>query len=76
VAEAPGRRSLTDEELALVPFFHEFWEAFSELPQLHPADPQEATFTSTHSAGSSRSGTAHRAHPPPGVIKNRSGTPI
>jgi len=65
---------LTDEELALFAFVKEFWQGFSALPQLHPADVEEVAF---HLHALSRivgMRGARRAHPD--VIPNRSGTPI
>jgi hypothetical protein len=74
VGDEPGRGYLTEEELALFPFFRDFWEAFSKLPQLHPADLEEAAFH-LHALGRIIGmRAAHRAHPD--VIKNHSGTPI
>jgi hypothetical protein len=65
---------LNDDELRLFGFFRDFWQGFSALPQLHPADADEAAF---HLHALSRilgMRAAHRAHPD--VIPNRSGTPI
>jgi hypothetical protein len=39
-AESP-KGYLTDQELALLGFFRDFWEGFNALPQLHPADAEE-----------------------------------
>lgn len=74
VEQQDTQYGLTREELALFPFFRSFWEGFSALPQLHPADKEEAAF---HLHALSRiigMRAAHRAHPD--VIPNRSGTPI
>ena len=73
-AELEARVGLTEEELALFGFFGDFWRGFSALPQLHPADLEEAAF---HLHAHSRiigMRAAHRAHPD--VIPNKSGTPI
>lgn len=71
---APEGGYLTDEELALFPFFRDFWERFTALPQLHPADAEEAAFHLHALARIIGMRAAHRAHPD--VIPNRSGTPI
>jgi hypothetical protein len=63
-----GGGYLTDEELAL------FWERFTALPQLHPADAEEAAFHLHAPARIIGMRAAHRAYPD--VIPNRSGTPI
>ena len=70
----PETKGLTEDELALFGFFREFWQGFSALPQLHPADLDEVAF---HLHALSRiigMRAAHRAHPD--VVPNRSGTPI
>jgi hypothetical protein len=69
-----ARFGLTADELALFSFFRAFWDGFSALPQLHPADADEVAF---HLHALSRivgMRAAHRAHPD--VIPNRSRTPI
>jgi hypothetical protein len=71
---SPTRQGLTEDELALFRFFGDFWNGLSALPQLHPADLDEAAF---HLHALSRivgMRAAHRAHPD--VIPNRAGTPI
>jgi hypothetical protein len=54
--------------------FRPFWEGLSALPQLHPADLQEAAFHIHALARIIGMRAAHRAHPD--VVPNRSGTPI
>jgi hypothetical protein len=74
MSESSQPHGLTEEELALFGFFRDFWQGFSALPQLHPADLDEVAF---HLHALSRiigMRAAHRAHPD--VIPNRSGTPI
>lgn len=75
MSEAPAPTyGLNDAEIALFGCFREFWQGFSALPQLHPADLDEAAF---HLHALSRiigMRAAHRAHPE--VVPNRSGTQI
>jgi hypothetical protein len=72
--EHPAGGYLTEDELALFPFFRDFWERFTALPQLHPADAEEAAFHLHALARIIGMRAAHRAHPD--VIPNRSDTPI
>jgi len=72
--ESGPRGYLTDEEIALLRMFRPFWEGLSALPQLHPADLQEAAFHIHALARIIGMRAAHRAHPD--VVPNRSGTPI
>jgi len=74
VSEQPAAGYLTEEELALLGFFRNFWEGFNALPQLHPADAQEVAFHLHALARIIGMRAAHRAHPD--AIPNRSGTPI
>lgn len=74
MGESATTVGLNEAELELFTFFRQFWQGFSALPQLHPADVDEAAF---HLHALSRiigMRAAHRAHP--GVVPNRSGTPI
>ena len=74
MAGEPPRGYLTEEELALLGFFRDFWEGFNALPQLHPSDAQEVAFHLHALARIIGMRAAHRAHPD--AIPNRSDTPI
>lgn len=65
---------LTDEEQALLRMFSRFWDGLNALPQLHPADLDEAAFHLHALARIVGMRAAHRAHPD--LIPNRSRTPI
>jgi hypothetical protein len=69
--EQPG---LTEDEQVLLRSFRGLWEAFDALPQLHPADRDEAAFHLHALARIIGMRAAHRAHPH--LVPNRSGTPI
>jgi hypothetical protein len=69
--DAPG---LTEDEQVILRSFRALWDAFSALPQLHPADREEAAFhlhALTRIVGMR---AAHRAHPE--LISHRSAAPI
>jgi len=69
--DQPG---LTEDEQALLRSFRGWWQALNTLPQLHPADLDEAAFH-LHALGRIIGmRAAHRAHPD--LVPNRSGTPI
>lgn len=72
--DATPRGYLTEEEIALLELFRPFWEGFSALPQLHPADLDEAAFHLHALARIIGMRAAHRAHPD--VVPNVSGAPI
>ena len=65
---------LTREEQAVLKIPGQFYRAFSELPQLHPADLDEVAFHVHALARIVAMRAAHRAHPD--LIPNKSGTPI
>ena len=58
-----ARGYLTDEEIALLKMFRPLWEGLSSLPQLHPADLEEAAFHIHALARIIGMRAAHRAHP-------------
>jgi hypothetical protein len=65
---------LTEAEQAVLRIPGEFYRAFAALPQLHPADLEEAAFH-VHALGLIVGlRAAHRAHPD--LVPNKSGTPI
>jgi hypothetical protein len=65
---------LTEAEQAVLKMPGEFFRAFEALPQLHPADLEEAAFH-VHALGRIvATRAAHRAHPD--LVPNKSGTPI
>ncbi|HYT52095.1 MAG TPA: hypothetical protein VEL10_07825 [Gaiellaceae bacterium] len=65
---------LTEAEQAVLKMPGEFFRAFEGLPQLHPADLEEAAFH-VHALGRIVAmRAAHRAHPD--LVPNRAGTPI
>jgi hypothetical protein len=69
--DAPG---LTEDEQVILRSFRGLWEAFSALPQLHPADREEAAFHLHALARIVGMRAAHRAHPE--LVPNRPGAPI
>jgi hypothetical protein len=72
--QAPPRNPLTEDELTLVGLLRDFWTAFGELPQLHPADLDDASF---HVQAISRiisMRATHRAHAE--RLASRAGVPI
>jgi hypothetical protein len=65
---------LTEEEHRVLRMPGEFYRAFKNLPQLHPADLDEVAFH-VHALGRIVAmRAAHRAHPD--LVPNKSGTPI
>ena len=68
---------LTEAEQAVLKMLKmpgQFFRAFEALPQLHPADLEEAAFD-VHALGRIvAQRAAHRAHPD--LVPNKSGTPI
>jgi hypothetical protein len=65
---------LTEAEQAVLKMPGEFFRAFEALPQLHPADLEDAAFH-VHALGRIVAmRAAHRAHPD--LVPNRSGTSI
>jgi len=65
---------LTEAEQAVLKMPGEFFRAFAALPQLHPADLEEAAFH-VHALGRIVAmRAAHRAHPD--LVPNKAGTPI
>jgi hypothetical protein len=65
---------LTDEEQVVLKMPGAFLRALAALPQLHPADLDEAAFH-VHALGRIVAmRAAHRAHPD--LVPNKSGTPI
>jgi hypothetical protein len=65
---------LTEAEQAVLRMPGEFFRAFEALPQLHPADLEEAAFH-VHALGRIVAlRAAHCAHPD--LVPNKSGTPI
>lgn len=72
--EVVGGGYLDEAELELLRMFGSFWDGLKELPQLHPADLDEAAFHLHALARIVGMRAAHRAHPD--VVPNRSGTPI
>jgi hypothetical protein len=65
---------LTEAEQAVLKMPGEFFRAFEALPQLHPADLEEAAFH-VHALGRIVAmRAAHRAHPD--LVPNRAGTSI
>jgi hypothetical protein len=72
--ETQGGGYLTEEEIALLRMFGPLWQGLSALPQLHPADLNEAAFHFHALARIIGMRAAHRAQPD--VVPNRSGTPI
>jgi hypothetical protein len=69
--EQPG---LTEDEQELLRSFRGWWLALGALPQLHPADLDEAAFHFHALARIVGMRAAHRAHPD--LVPVRSGTPI
>ena len=65
---------LTEAEQAVVKMAGEWFRAFERLPQLHPADLEEAAFHVHALARIVGMQAAHRAHPD--VVPNRAGTQI
>lgn len=65
---------LTPEEQEVLKIPGQFYRALEALPQLHPADLEEAAFH-VHALGRIVAmRAAHRAHPD--LVPNKSGTPI
>jgi hypothetical protein len=72
--QAPPRHEPTEEELALLASLRDFWTAFGALPQLHPADLDDASF---HVQALSRiiaTRATHRAHAE--RLASRAGVPL
>jgi len=65
---------LTEEEQAVLKIPGQFFRALQALPQLHPADLDEAAFHCHALARIVAMRAAHRAHPD--LVPNKSGTPI
>jgi hypothetical protein len=72
-ADEGAVRGLTEEEQALLRLFSQFWDGLKALPQLHPADLDEAAFHLHALARIVGMRAAQRAHPD--LLPNRSGTP-
>ncbi len=65
---------LTEAEQAVLKMPGEFYRALAALPQLHPADLEEAAFH-VHALGRIVAmRAAHRSHPD--LVPNKTGTPI